>query len=169
MSSRPSRSGGASGAAPRRRPWAAAGAAAGALGLGLAAAALWGGGEAPSASPRAEAATGELSAIADEATRLEQAAGRLDEREVIHRLAETFEVSVHQVVDLREQKLALSDTAVGLAVAQAARKPVNTVLALWANQRLGWGEVAARLGASRGRVIGQLRRAGQALAIAPAR
>src|SRR5262245_36556615 len=131
MSSRPSRSGSGAGRAPRRwSSWAAAGVAAIGLALSLAAMAVLSAGDAPPGLPPAQAATPEPIAIADEASHLERAAGRLDEGEAIHRLAQAFEVTGQQIVDLLEQKMGLGDTAAALAVAQAARKPVNTVLAL---------------------------------------
>ncbi len=123
----------------------------------------------PLGPPAAHAATRRPATLTEEAARLDQAAGRLAEPEALRRLAQAFHVSPQQVADLREQKLAFGDTGAALAVARVARKPLNTVVALWANERLDWSDVAARLGAPRSRVLRQLLRARQALEAAPAR
>ncbi len=54
-------------------------------------------------------------------------------------------------------------------MARVARKALNAVVALWANERLDWDDVAARLGAPRGQVVRQLRRARRALDARPGR
>ncbi len=107
--------------------------------------------------------------VAEETGRVAQAAGRLAEDAALRRLAPVFGVTAQQVGDLREQKLAFGDVAAALAIAQVARKPINTVITLWANERLDWADVATRLGASRARVLRLLRRARQALDAPPAR
>ena len=123
----------------------------------------------PLSPPAAHAATRRPATLTEEAARLDQAAGRLAEAEALRRLAQAFNVAPQQVADLREQKLAFGDAGAALAVARVARKPLNAVVTLWANERLDWGDVAARLGAPRSRVMRQLRRARQALETAPAR
>jgi hypothetical protein len=110
----------------------------------------------PAAAPRAPT-------VAEEAARVGQAAGRLGEDEAARRFAQTFAVTPQQVADLRDQKLGFGDVAAALAVARVARKALNTVVALWANERLDWDDVAARLGAPRSQVVRQLRRAQRAL------
>ncbi len=166
MSPRPSRSPHPRGPLPRLQRGAAA---AGALVLALAApiaagGAFWGG-----TASAAQAPTPGRATVADEAFRAGQAAGRLPEDEAARRFAQAFGVTTQQVVDLRDQKLTFSDVAAALAVARASRKPLHTVVALWANERLNWDDLAARLDAPRSRVIRQLRRARRALDAAPAR
>lgn len=110
----------------------------------------------PAPAPRAPT-------VAEEAARVGQAAGRLPEDEAARRFATAFAVPPQQVADLRDQKLGFGDVAAALAVARVARKALNTVVALWANERLDWDDVAARLGAPRSQVVRQLRRAQRAL------
>ncbi|HYB72576.1 MAG TPA: hypothetical protein VED18_04330 [Candidatus Sulfotelmatobacter sp.] len=110
----------------------------------------------PSPAPRAPT-------VAEEADRVGQAAGRLAEDEAARRFARTFAVTPQQVADLRDQKLGFGDVAAALAVARVTHKGLNTVVALWANERLDWDDVAARLGAPRRQVVRQLRRAQRAL------
>jgi len=104
--------------------------------------------------------------VVEEVARVTQQAGRLTEDEATRRLARSFAVTPQQVADLRDQKLAFGDAAAALAVSRVAGKTVNTVVALWANERLDWDAVAARLGAPRSRVVRQLRAARRALAAA---
>ena len=107
--------------------------------------------------------------VTQETARVAQAAGRLAEDEAVRRLAPVFGVPARQVADLREQKLAFGDAAAALAIALVGRKSINTVVTLWANERLDWADVATRLGAPRARVVRLLRRARQALDPPPAR
>ena len=119
--------------------------------------------------PQAHAAARAPGGITEEAARVAQAAEGLAEGEAARRLAQFFGATIQQVADLRDQKLSFTDVAAALAVAQVSRKPVNTVVALWANERLGWNDVAARLGAPRRRVVRELRRAREWLDASPAR
>ena len=123
----------------------------------------------PRGAPAAQAAAPRRATLADEAALVAQSAGRLAEDEANRRLAQAFRVSVQQVTELRDQKLALGDVAAALAVAKVAGKTVDAALTLWANQRLNWDDVAAHLGAPRRQVLRLLRSARQALSAAPAR
>lgn len=107
--------------------------------------------------------------VVEEAVRVAQAAGRLAEEDAVRRLAPALGVSPQQVGDLRDQKLTFGDVAAALAIAQVAERSLHAVVALWANERLDWNEVATRLGAPRARVVRLLRGARQALAARPAR
>lgn len=134
----------------------------GRLRAGIGALLLWG-----AAAPLA--AAGAPVTVAQEAARVGQAAARLPEAEAGHRLARALGVGAQQVMDLREQKLGFGDAAAALAIARASGRPVNPVVTLWANERLGWNDVAARLGAGRARVVRLLRRARRALEAGPSR
>ncbi len=127
-----------------------------------------GGGAPADAADRGQAPAPRSRAITVEAARVAQAAAGLAEEEAVRQLAGAFAVPPRQVGDLRDQKLGFADVAATLAVARAAGVVPNAVLALWANERLSWDEVAARLGAPSAHVIRLLRRARRALDAAAA-
>ncbi|HSB73854.1 MAG TPA: hypothetical protein VLT62_31395 [Candidatus Methylomirabilis sp.] len=83
--------------------------------------------------------------IGDAALRVERAMARLQEAEATARLAAAFGVSPRAVTELRDQKLALGEVAVVLALAETGKTSPDTILSLWASGRLTWGEIADRL------------------------
>jgi DNA-binding MarR family transcriptional regulator len=76
---------------------------------------------------------------------LERVATPLGEAAAVARLASAFRVPPQAVAELRDQKLDLGEIAVVLALAEAGRASPDAILALWANGRLNWGEIADRL------------------------
>ena len=83
--------------------------------------------------------------IGDAALRVERAVARLQEGEATARLADVFGVPPRALTELRDQKLALRDVAVVLALAETGKTSPDTILSLWASGRLDWGEIADRL------------------------
>lgn len=90
-------------------------------------------------------AAGREQRISDAARRVERALAGLQEAEATARLADAFGVTPRAVTELRDQKLALGDIAVVLALAETGKTSPDTILSLWASGRLNWGEIADRL------------------------
>jgi hypothetical protein len=76
---------------------------------------------------------------------LDRAATGVDGARAAQRLALAFRVSPRLVADLQDQKLDFGEVAMVLALAEAGRTSSDQVLGLWANARLDWGQIAARL------------------------
>jgi hypothetical protein len=77
--------------------------------------------------------------------RVDRAATALDGARAAQRLAGAFRVPARVIADLQDQKLDFGQVAMVLALAEAGRISSDQVLTLWANARLNWEQIAARL------------------------
>jgi hypothetical protein len=89
--------------------------------------------------------TGREDRIRNVMIRIDRAGTAIGEAESLERLGVAFKVKPRTVMDLRDQKLDYGEVAVVLALSEAAKTSTDTILGLWATDRLNWGQIGERL------------------------
>ncbi len=95
--------------------------------------------------PGAAPSRGPEERIRDAVIRIDRAGATIGEEESLERLAAAFKLKRRIVLDLRDQKLNYGQVTVVLALAEAGKTSADTILELWATDRLNWGQIAERL------------------------